>query len=223
MNLNEIMKIETYQILQEILQRNSKLLPLENEIKKAANLIVESYKNSGKLLVCGNGGSSSDADHIVGELMKSFLLKRPLDSVLKSKIKEISSHRGNLLADWLQHGLPAISLAAHNSLITAISNDINGDVIFAQQVIGYGNPGDVLLAISSSGNSQNVIDALIVSKAKGLATIGLTGETGGRMKEFCDVMINVPEKTAAYVQELHLPVYHALCLIIESELFQFEK
>ena len=211
--------MENKVILQEVLNRYSKLLPLEESIKKATELILTSYKNGGKVLVCGNGGSCSDADHIVGELMKSFEGYRPLDANLKESLEELSPERGKMLAEKLQQGLPAVSLTVHNALITAISNDISGDMIFAQQVTGLGNKGDILIGLSTSGNSQNVVDAIIVAKAKGLKTIGMTGETGGKMKDLCDVLINVPEKRTAYVQELHLPVYHAICMMIENEMF----
>jgi D-sedoheptulose 7-phosphate isomerase len=206
------------QVLQQLLDRHSILFPLKEAIANAAEIIVNSYRNGGKVLVCGNGGSASDADHIVGELMKSFEIHRPLATNLQEKLKKFSPERGQLLAEKLQQGLPAISLTAHNALMTAISNDISGDMIFAQQITGLGNKGDVLIGLSTSGNAQNVVDAFIVAKAKGLITIGLTGETGGKMKDFCDILINVPEKRTAYVQELHLPVYHVLCMMVENEM-----
>jgi len=206
-------------ILQKMLNRYSELKSLEESIAKAAELIIDAFKNGGKVLVCGNGGSCSDADHIVGELMKSFEGHRPLNEELQKKLIQLSPERGNMLAEKLQQGLPAISLTVHNALITAIANDINGDVIFAQQVTGFGNKGDILIGLSTSGNSKNVIDALIVAKAKGLITIGMTGETGGKMKDWCDILLNVPETRTAYVQELHLPVYHAICMMVENEIF----
>jgi D-sedoheptulose 7-phosphate isomerase len=211
--------MKTKHILAEMLNRYSQLAPLEEPIKKAAETIIETYKNGGKVLVCGNGGSCSDADHIVGELMKSFEGRRPLSLPLQEKLKQLSPETGAMLAEKLQQGLPAISLTVHSALITAIANDISGEVIFAQQVTGYGNQGDVLIGLSTSGNSQNVIDAMIVAKAKGMTTIGMTGETGGKMKEWSDILINVPEKRTAFVQELHLPVYHAICMMIETEIF----
>jgi D-sedoheptulose 7-phosphate isomerase len=207
-------------ILDEMLNRYTKLIYLEESILKALEMLVKTYKNGGKVLVCGNGGSCSDADHIVGELMKSFEGHRPLNPELKHKLKELSPERGEVLAGKLQQGLPAVSLTAHNALITAIANDIHGDMIFAQQVTGLGNKGDVLIGLSTSGNSKNVIDALVVAKAKGLVTIGLTGETGGEMKEWCDILLNVPETRTAYVQELHLPVYHVICMMVENEMFE---
>jgi len=206
-------------ILQETLRRYKQLEFLEEAIQKAAFTIIETYKKGGKVLVCGNGGSCSDADHIVGELMKSFEGRRPLSGPLQEKLVELSHETGKMLAEKLQQGLPAISLTVHSALITAIANDISGEVIYAQQVVGWGNPGDVLIGLSTSGNSQNVIDAMIVAKAKGLITIGMTGETGGKMREWSDILLNVPERRTAYVQELHLPVYHALCMMVEKEIF----
>lgn len=206
-------------ILRGLLNRYGKLTHLKDSIALAANTIVESYRKGGKLLVCGNGGSSADGDHIVGELMKSFEMKRPLQLSLQNKLQKLSPEYGKLLAENLQQGLPAVSLTAHTALISAVFNDIGGDFIFAQQVAGYGNSGDVLLAISTSGNAKNIYNALITAKAKGMTTIGMTGETGGMMKEFCDILIHVPEKRTAFVQELHLPVYHTLCMMIENELF----
>jgi len=211
--------MQTNQILKKLIERYSRLIPLGGRIEEVVKVIVTTYNNGGKVLVCGNGGSSADSDHIVGELMKSFEMKRPLEKTVQEKLLELFPDRGGVLAKSLQQGLPAISLTAHSALISAISNDIGSDVIFAQQVVGYGNPGDILLAFSTSGNAQNVIDALMVAKAKGLKTIGMTGETGGKMKAYCDVLINVPETRTAFVQELHLPVYHAICLMVESDIF----
>jgi D-sedoheptulose 7-phosphate isomerase len=151
--------------------------------------------------------------------MKSFEGRRPLAKELQDELVRLSPETGKMLAEKLQQGLPAISLAVHQSLITAIANDISSEVIYAQQVTGWGNKDDVLIGLSTSGNSQNVIDAMIVARAKGLKTIGMTGETGGKMKEWSDILLNVPERRTAYVQELHLPVYHALCMIVEKEIF----
>lgn len=202
-----------------LVQRYPSLAELKQSIAEAAQAIITSYEKGGKLLVCGNGGSAADADHIVGELLKSFEKKRPLDEGLKSKMIDLDFERGKYLADNLQQGLPAISLSAHTALTTAVSNDIHGDVIYAQQVTAYGNPGDAFIGISCSGNSNIVINALIVAKAKGLTTIGLSGETGGKMKPWCDILLNVPEKRTAFAQELHLPIYHTLCLVIEDHFF----
>lgn len=205
--------------LKRLLEIHDNLKPLEFNIVKASESIIDCYRKGGKVLICGNGGSSADAEHIVGELMKSFERERPIEPAVHQNLLERFGEQGEWLVENLQQGLPAISLSAHSSLITAISNDLGGDFIFAQQVTGYGNAGDVLLALSTSGNAQNVINALKVAQAKGMVTIGMTGETGGKMKEFCDILINVPERRTAFVQELHLPIYHTICMIIESELF----
>lgn len=189
-------------------------------IKQASEMLIKTYLNNGKVLLCGNGGSCADADHIVGELMKSFEKQRPLNKELKENLKKISKERGVLLSEKLEQGLPTISLTVHNALLTAISNDIGADMIFAQQVIGIGQKDDVLIGLSTSGNSQNVIDAFIVAKAKGLKTIGMTGKNGGKLKEFCDLLINVPETRTASIQELHMIIYHNICLRIENEIFK---
>ncbi len=215
--------MENNKHIQQLIKRYSQLGVLKDEIEKAAQAIINSYENGGKLLACGNGGSSSDSDHIVGELMKSFEGKRPVNQTLKTNLANVAGDRGTYLSEKLQQGLPAISLTAHAALMSAVANDIDADVVFAQQITGYGNPGDILIGMSTSGNSQNVIDALIVARAKGLVTIGFTGKTGGRMKEFCDILINVPETRTAYIQELHLPVYHTLCLLVEHHFFSLGK
>ena len=207
------------QILDRLIERYPSLEVCKNEILEAGKMIIQSYKNNGQLLACGNGGSSSDADHIVGELMKSFSKKRPIDSDLVKALKNVSKERGSIMATKLEKGLPAISLNAHGALVSAVSNDIGGDFIYAQQVIGYGRKGDVLLWISTSGDSQNVVDACIVAKAKGLKVITLTGEKGGKMKEFADVAICVPSTCTPDVQEFHLPIYHALCIMVEETFF----
>ncbi|WP_282160431.1 D-sedoheptulose-7-phosphate isomerase [Ulvibacterium marinum] len=208
-------------ILKTLIKRYPPLAFCENEIRSAAELLIESYKKGGKLLLCGNGGSASDADHIVGELMKSFSKKRAVDSELAKNLRAISETRGDLLASTLEGALPAVSLNAHGALLSAILNDIGGDFVFAQQVVALGKKGDVLLAISTSGNSQNVIDACIVAKAKGVSTLGLTGKMGGELKNLCDVAICVPAVQTAEVQEYHLPIYHALCITLEETFFKY--
>ncbi len=211
--------MNTEQILDVLVKRYPPLEICKNEIREAGNMIIESYKNNGQLLTCGNGGSCSDSEHIVGELMKSFSKKRPIDEEFAKSLEAVSEERGSLIASKLEKGLPAISLNAHGALISAVSNDIGGDFIFAQQVVGYGRRGDVLLGISTSGNSKNVVDACITAKAKGLKVIGLVGEKGGAMKEYCDVAICVPSTCTPDVQEFHLPVYHALCIMVEETFF----
>ncbi len=216
---NKMTSPETLNLVGQLCERYPSLSTVKPAIEEACNQLISCYENGGKILVCGNGGSCSDSDHIVGELMKSFELKRPISSQIKEKLASIDPERGSYLASHLQQGLPAISLTAHTALITAIANDIDGEVIFAQQVIGYGQPSDVLLGISSSGNSKNVLDACLVAKAMNLKVIGLTGETGGKMKELCDILINVPGRRTSFIQELHLPVYHLLCLAVEHHFF----
>ncbi len=189
------------------------------DILAACDALTSCYRQNGKLLVCGNGGSCSDAGHIVGELMKSFQSDRPVTKELAEELVRISPERGTEIASKLEVGLPAISLNAHEGLLSAVLNDIGSDFVFAQQVVGYGNKDDVLIAISSSGNSQNVLDAALVARAKGLKIIGLTGVSGGKLKEYCDITICVPATSTAVVQEFHLPVYHFLCKTVEQNIF----
>ncbi|MEH7380567.1 SIS domain-containing protein [Bacillus sp. JJ1533] len=192
------------------------------DIKEAFTVLKDSYDNGGKLLLCGNGGSAADCDHIVGELMKGFLLKRPVEPDFVEKLAMLAPEDADYLSSHLQRALPAISLAGHSALMTAFSNDVAPDLVFAQQVFGYGKMGDVVMGISTSGNSKNVLHALTVAKALGLQTIGLTGENGGKMKEICDVTICVPWKDTPAIQERHLPIYHTLCIMLEEEFFGHE-
>ena len=217
------MKLNKNSILNLLCDRYPALASVKDSIGKAADLIIDCYTMGGKLLACGNGGSSSDADHLVGELMKSFEIKRPLKSEIGHKLAEDYPERGNYLARNLESGLSAISLTSQTALTTAVSNDIDADLIFAQQVVGYGKSNDILIAISTSGNAQNVIDACITARAMNLKVIGLTGISGGNMKGFCDILINVGEKRTAFVQELHLPVIHTLCQLIEFHFFGNHK
>lgn len=212
--------MENNNIIEDLIIRYPQLLPVKENIQLAADCLIKCYQQGRKVLVCGNGGSCSDSDHIVGELMKGFEDKRPITGTLKTRLSDFGGERGDYLAAKLQQGLPAISLTAHSALITAVANDTDANLIFAQQVVGYGNEGDVLIGITTSGNSQNVVDAIITAKAKGMNVIGLTGESGGKMKTLCDILINVPGRRTAFVQELHLPVYHALCLMIEYHFFK---
>jgi phosphoheptose isomerase len=216
-------KMNKNTVLNQLCNRFPQLSGIKDSIRQAAELIIRSYTAGGKLLICGNGGSSSDSEHLTGELMKSFECKRPLEISLKKRLKGISGSRGKYLAEKLEHGLPAISLSAHTALITAISNDIDANLIFAQQVIGYGMEKDVLIALSTSGNSQNIVDACITAMALNIKVIGLTGKTGGRMKQYCDVLLNVPEEMTANVQELMLPVLHNICRIIENHFYGSNK
>ncbi|OYT15523.1 MAG: phosphoheptose isomerase [Bacteroidetes bacterium 4572_77] len=211
--------MNTESLINTLIERYPALNSCKKDIEKIANMIITCYENEGQLLICGNGGSSSDTDHIVGELMKSFSKKRPVDTNFKNALTKVSDERGAFLANKLEKALPAISLSAHTALTSAVSNDIGGDLIYAQQVNGYGRKGDMLLGITTSGNSQNIIDAAITAKAKGLKVIGLTGKTGGKLKQYCDTVICVPALSTPEIQELHLPVYHTICQIVEHRFF----
>lgn len=202
-----------------LIERYPKLLVCKEDIKKAYELLEAAYTSGRKLLVCGNGGSASDSEHIVGELMKEFKLKRKVYSDQAAALKEIDSELGQVLADNLQGALPAICLTGHSSLTTAFMNDANADLVFAQQVNGYGKPGDVFLGLSTSGNSKNVLFAAVNAKAKGLKVIGFTGAKENKLMKYADVCIRVPETETYKIQELHLPVYHCLCLMLEEKFF----
>ncbi len=189
------------------------------QIRAAYEILEQCYENGGKLLAAGNGGSCADAEHIVGELMKGFVKPRHVSEEFAKALYEADPERGEELARKLQGGLPAISLSNHPGLSTAYLNDVDGNLIYAQQTYGYGKKGDVFLGISTSGNSKNVMYALAAAKALGMKTIGLTGQNGGLLKAAADVTISVPETEVFKIQELHLPVYHALCLMLEERFF----
>lgn len=202
-----------------LIERYPKLAACKEDIRKAYELLEVAYTSGRKLLVCGNGGSASDSEHIVGELMKEFKLKRKVYSDQAAALKEIDPELGQILADNLQGALPAICLTGHSSLTTAFMNDANADLVYAQQVNGYGKAGDVFLGISTSGNSKNVLYAAVNAKAKGLKVIGLTGAKENKLMKYADVCIRVPETETYKIQELHLPVYHCLCLMLEEKFF----
>jgi D-sedoheptulose 7-phosphate isomerase len=189
------------------------------EVQATFEVLRASFRQGGKALVCGNGGSAADSEHIVGELMKGFYSRRPVPKKVRERLAAAFPGDGEFLADHLQGALPAISLVSQTSLITATANDVAADLIFAQQVYGYGVAGDVLLGISTSGNSKNVIYALKVARAAGLGTIGLTGRSGGKMKALCDVTICAPAVITAEIQQQHIVIYHALCAMLEEEFF----
>ena len=204
----------------QLIERYTALSVCEKDIRAAAEALISSYEKGGKLLVAGNGGSASDSDHICGELLKSFVKIRKLEADFLSKLKEIDADTGAYLSDKLQGSLPAIALTNQSALMTASLNDVDGNVMFAQQVNGYGKPDDVFLGITTSGNSADVIYATVVAKAKGLKTIALTGKTGGKIKNLADISIVVPANETFMIQEYHLPVYHALCLEIEEHFWK---
>lgn len=206
-------------LLQDLLKR----YPILNDIKQtlfdAYEIIKKSYEKGGKLLICGNGGSAADADHIVGELMKSFSIRRSITSDVKEFMKENYGKTGIYMSEKLEGALPAISLSCQSALNTAFANDVDADLIYAQQVMGYGNKGDVLLGISTSGNSINTVYAMMAAKAKGLSVVGLVGRDGGEFIKYCDVLINVGGTNTPEIQELHLPVYHTLCSMLEIHFY----
>ncbi len=205
--------------LSVLIERFPVLESAVNDIKKAFDLITESYRNEGKLLIAGNGGSAADAEHIVGELMKSFVLKRELSSEFSEQLVAADEELGTVLSKNLQGALPAIALDGHMSLTTAYMNDCEPLLCFAQQVNGYGKNGDVFLGISTSGNSKNVLYAATVARAKGMKVVGLTGAKDSKLYAFADVCIKVPQTETYMIQELHLPIYHCLCLMLEDEFF----
>ena len=205
--------------IDHLIDRYPKLIVCREDIIKAYEILERTYSSERKILVCGNGGSASDSEHIVGELMKEFKLKRKVYADQAAALMEIDSELGQVLADNLQGALPAISLTGHSSLQTAFMNDAVPELVFAQQVNGYGKPGDVFLGISTSGNSKNVLYAAVNAKAKKLKVIGLTGAKENKLMKYADVCIRVPETETYKIQELHLPVYHCLCLMLEDKFF----
>lgn len=207
-------------MLDELIKRYPVLEAVRADIEKTYGILESCYENGGKLLIAGNGGSAADSEHIVGELMKGFLKRRPVPGKMAEALKKTDPRRGQELAEKLQGGLPAMALTNHAALSSAFANDVDGMLSYAQQVNGYGNPGDVFLGISTSGNAENVMYAAVTAKAKGMKVIGLTGKDGGKLAKIADVSIIVPEKETYKIQELHLPVYHALCLMLEERFFE---
>ena len=202
-----------------LLARYPSLEGCREEIVRAYELLSASYANGGKLLVCGNGGSAADSEHIVGELMKGFCLPRPLCPEAARALRAVDEGLGSFLAEHLQASLPALSLTGQTALSTAFQNDVAPELAFSQQVCGYGQAGDTLLGISTSGNSRNVLFAAVTAKSRGMNVIGLTGAAESRLSQFSDVCIRVPRTETYQVQELHLPVYHCLCLMLEERFF----
>lgn len=211
------MKTEIYKHIEVLVNRYPVLNSVKDEIVEAYFLLVESYKNEGKLLIAGNGGSAADAEHIVGELMKGFKLPRKLNENFTDKLISENEELGTVLAESLQGALPAIALDGHPALSTAYMNDCEPLLCFAQQVNGYGKAGDVFLGISTSGNSKNILYAATTAHAKGMKVIGLTGAKDSKLTQMSDVCIKVPQTETYMIQELHLPVYHCLCLMLEDE------
>lgn len=203
----------------ELIGRYPQLTSVKQSIIDAYKIMERSYEQSGKLLIAGNGGSAADSEHIAGELMKRFQVSRPIPEELKIKLREIDPIRGELLAENLEQPLAAIPLVTHEALTTAYINDVDGVGIFAQQLYGYGKSEDVFLGISTSGNSKNVMSATVVARAMGIKVIGLTGNGGGELARVADVAVIVPETETYKIQELHLPIYHCWCHMLEEHFF----
>lgn len=200
-------------------ERYPVLAPMKEQIAAFFDVIRESYENGGKLIIGGNGGSCSDAEHIVGELMKGFKMLRPLDEAQREKLCAVDPVLGSELAGKLQGGLPAVALSSHPALNTAYLNDVSGDMMYAQQVNSLGKSGDVFLAITTSGTAMNLRYAAITAKAKGMKVLALTGKTGGAFNELADINLVAPCNETYQIQELHLPIYHCLCLLLEDHFF----
>lgn len=206
-------------VIRQMLDKHPDLAVCAGDVQRAFDLWSETYRRGGKTLICGNGGSAADTEHIVGELMKGMISTRHVPESTRSKLLEHLPEHGQYLAQNLQGALPTISLVSQTALMTALGNDVEADLLFAQQVYGYGKEGDVVVGISTSGNSANVIRALQVGRAMGLHTIGITGRDGGLMRSYCDATIRVPYDETADIQEHQLPVYHALCIMLEQTFF----
>ena len=194
------------------------LLPLKTDIDKAFEILLKSFQGGNKLLLCGNGGSACDCEHIAGELMKGFLLSRPMNPQEQEVLAAAGDSEG-LLAKRLQRALPTIVLQGLSGMSSAFLNDVDGELTYAQQAFAYAKPGDVMLGISTSGNAKNVNLAAIAAHARGAMVIGLTGESGGKLLEHCDLCLRVPQRETWRIQELHLPLYHALCAALEQAMF----
>lgn len=205
-------------ILDALLSRLPELLTMKTDLERAFDLLRQCYDQNGTVLCCGNGGSAADAEHIVGELMKSFLRHRPLPPETVQRFSGSPERRA--MASALEAPLPAISLVSHAALISAYANDVDPEMVYAQQVLGYGSGRRALLiGLSTSGNSANVVNAVETANCLGLPSIGITGESGGKMAEYCTVCLRLPAKETYLVQEYTLPVYHTLCAMVEAQYF----
>lgn len=202
-----------------LISRYPSLETCRKSIIDAYQIMEDCYSHDGKLLIAGNGGSAADSEHIAGELMKSFETPRPVPAEFAEKLKTVDPVRGENLSKNLERGLMAIPLVAHEAMTTAYINDVDGQGVFAQQLYGFGRPGDVFLGISTSGNSKNVMSATVVARALGIKIIGLTGAKGGELAKVADVAVKVPQTRTYMIQELHLPIYHCWCLMLEDHFF----
>ncbi len=205
--------------VKELIERYPQLEPLKANIIAAIDAVIDCYKNGGKVMICGNGGSASDSSHIVGELMKGFVKKRPIIGVERAEMKASSPDITDEFLNNLQGSLPAINFTENSAILSAFANDVDPDMVYAQLALGYTKPHDVLIGITTSGNSKNVINACLVAKAKGAFILGLTGRNGGKLKSVSDVAIVVPETETFKIQELHLPIYHCICAAVEEAFY----
>jgi phosphoheptose isomerase len=212
-------KSQVEYIYKELFNNYPALKECKEDILLSFQLMRDCYNHKGKLLICGNGGSAADSEHIVGELLKGFLQQRRVNERFVNKLVNLFPKDGLELGKNIQEALPAISLIGQSAFSTAFSNDVSPDTVFAQQVYALGQEQDILFAISTTGNSQNVLNAVKISRAIGMKSIGLTGRDGGEMKNLCDVAVCVPGTQTFRIQEFHLPVYHALCAMLEAEFF----
>lgn len=213
------MKQVTEQYIASFFERRSDLRFLQPQIVNVVNMLVSAFSSGNKLLLCGNGGSCADCEHIAGELLKGFLLKRPLKQTMIDDLAQRYGEQGKEIGEKLQQGLPAISLGTHAAAISAFANDVDASLVYAQQVLAYGQAGDILLGISTSGNAQNVSAAMMTAKSLDLRTIALTGRDGGKLTQLADVSLIMPQQETYRIQEDHLAIYHLLCAAVEYELF----
>lgn len=213
------MKEITQNFINAFFDRHTDLVPLKEQILEACETLITAFENGNQLLLCGNGGSCADCDHIAGEFLKGFLLKRPANADFQKEMAEKYGDWGADIAGKLQQGLPTISLVTHSAAISAFENDVDPELIYAQQVLAYGKPGDVLIGISTSGGAKNVAAAVMTANTLGLHTIGLTGKTGGKLAELADLALIMPKNETYRIQEDHLAVYHLLCAVVEYEMF----
>lgn len=206
--------------MEELFERYPALCVCKNEIKQALQYMERTYRCGGKILLCGNGGSHADCDHIVGELMKSFILPRRIPQKDAKKLEQLyGSETAQQFTACLQRAVPAISLPSQGAVLSAYGNDVSPQMAYAQLVYGYGRPGDLLLGFSTSGNSENIVNAAKAAKAFGLSVLAFTGKNACTLDTVCDVVIKAPAEQTYQVQEYHLPIYHYLCMELEKRLF----
>jgi D-sedoheptulose 7-phosphate isomerase len=203
----------------DLVRRLPILIPCQASLEAAIELVANALRQGGKVLVCGNGGSAADSEHLVADLMKGFMHPRPIPESDRARLREIAGERGDEISAHLQGAFASIALVSQGALTTAIANDVRFDMVFAQQVHGLGRPGDVLLAISTTGNSPSVVNAAHVARLRGMGVVALTGRDGGEVAALADIAIRVPADRVFEIQELHLPVYHALALALEQLFF----